>query len=394
MKERASKEEAARPRRRLFPRRFPPTREGWWFLLVTLVVGAAAINAGVNLLFLVFGMMIFLILASGLLSDLCLRGLEVTRRLPTAIHAGTPYLMGIAVRNGKSRLPTFSLEVEDLVAGKPVDRRCYYLKLPAARVQETAYRNTLHRRGYHQLTGFRLSTRFPFGLIRKSLDVVSPTRLLVYPALCAVPDHLVLGKRAQEGRKKMHSPSRRGDFYGLREFRAGDDPRDIHWRASARRGRLFLRESESESSRVIAIVLEDELLPENAALAEGAALDRPAKPLSDDDDTGVSAAAGNEVRVQAAERFEAAVSLAASLALHLLRRGYQVGLVAGGAYVPAGSNAGQSAQILEKLALVQMSSARPLPTVVARGLARIHVRPSPGSPMVDVFDSGPGRKSA
>jgi uncharacterized protein (DUF58 family) len=318
--------------------------------------------------------------------------LEVSRRLPVAIHAGTPYLMGIAVRNGKKRLPTFSLEVEDLVAGKPVDRRCYYLKLPASRVQETAYRNTLHRRGYHQLTGFRLSTRFPFGLIRKSHDVASVTRLLVYPALCAVPDHFVVGRRAQEGRKKMHSPSRRGDFYGLREFRAGDDPRDIHWRASARRGRLFLRESESESSRVMAVVLEDEALPDPAAAPDAAA-----KPISDDDDTDVGIAAANAAQAataRASERFEAAVSLAASLALHLLRRGYQVGLVAGGTFIPPGSSAGQSAQILEALALVQRGSARPLPAAAARGLARLHVRPSAGSPSVDVFDSGPGRKSA
>ncbi len=69
------------PRLRL-PRRFPPTREGWWFLLATLLVGAAAVNGGINLLFFVFGMMIFLILASGVLSELCLRGLEVTRRAP------------------------------------------------------------------------------------------------------------------------------------------------------------------------------------------------------------------------------------------------------------------------------------------------------------------------
>src|SRR5262245_39584614 len=105
------------------PRRFPPTREGWWFLVATLLVGAAAINAGVTVLFLVFGMMLFLILASGILSELCLRGLTVTRRPPASIHAGSPYLMGIAVRNGKRRVPTFSLEVEDLIEERPVDRR-------------------------------------------------------------------------------------------------------------------------------------------------------------------------------------------------------------------------------------------------------------------------------
>jgi uncharacterized protein (DUF58 family) len=358
--------EDARPetRRRFFPRRFPPTREGWWFLLVTLVVGAAAVNAGVNLLFLVFGMMIFLILASGVLSELCLRGLEITRRPPATIHAGAPYLMGIAVRNRKKRLPTFSLEVEDLVASKPVDRRCYYLKLPAGRVQETAYRNALPRRGYHQLTGFRLSTRFPFGLIRKSRDMEAPMRLLVYPALCAVPEHLVFGKRAEEGRKQVRSPSRRGDFYGLREFRPGDDPRDIHWRASARRGRLFLRESEDESSRTVTVVLED------VPASEGAEADA------------------------ADAAFEAAVSMAASVAVQLLRRGFHVGLVAGGSFLAPAGNATQASQLLECLALVTAGGARPLPAAAARGMARIHVRPGMGGPQVDVINTGPGRKSA
>ena len=366
---------------RFFPRRFPPTREGWWFLLVTLVVGAAAVNAGINLLFLVFGMMIFLILASGVLSELCLRGLEVTRRPPASIHAGAPYLMGIAVRNRKGKLPTFSLEVEDLVAGKPVDRRCYYLKLPAGRVQETAYRNTLSRRGYHNLTGFRLSTRFPFGLIRKSRDVQAPMRLLVYPALVAVPEHLVFGKRAEEGRRQVRSPSRRGDFYGLREFRPGDDPRDIHWRASARRGRLFLRESEDESSRTVAIVLEDLMAPP-IALAIGA----DGTPAANADDTSSAATIG--------AAFEGAVSMAASLAVQLLRRGFHVGLVAGGSYLPPAGGASAAAQILESLALVQPGAGRALPTVATRGLARLHVRPSLTGPQVEVVNAGPGRKSA
>jgi uncharacterized protein (DUF58 family) len=88
-------------------RRFPPTREGWYFLIATLLVGLAAINAGLNLLFLIWGMMLFLILASGVLSEMCLRGLEVRRSTPQAIFAEAPYLMGISLTNGKRRLPSF-----------------------------------------------------------------------------------------------------------------------------------------------------------------------------------------------------------------------------------------------------------------------------------------------
>ena len=52
----------------------PPTREGWWFLGATLLVGAAAVDAGINLYFLTFGMMVCLVVAGIALSELGLRG--------------------------------------------------------------------------------------------------------------------------------------------------------------------------------------------------------------------------------------------------------------------------------------------------------------------------------
>ncbi len=305
---------------RLLPRRFPPTREGWWFLVSTLLIGAAAVNGGINLLFLVFGMMLFLILASGVMSELGLRHLAVARRPPATIHAGSPYLMGVSVRNDKKRLPTFSLEVEDLIGDKPVDRRCYYLKLPASRMQETAYRHTLYRRGVHQLTGFRISTRFPFGLIRKSRDMDARTELLVYPALVPLPQDLIPTGPAQNGQRVATRPSRSGDFYGLREFREGDDPRDIHWRTSARRGRPFVRECEDDSGRTALVVLE-------GGSADGDAA------------------------------FEAAVSMAASIAVALVKRGFQVGLETATTSVVPGHGPNQMAHILKVLALVKAEAA-------------------------------------
>jgi uncharacterized protein (DUF58 family) len=373
------------------PRRFPPTREGWWFLVATLLVGAAAVNGGVNLLFFVFGMMLFLILASGILSELCLRNLVVTRRPPATIHANTPYLMGMAVRNEKRWVSTFSLEVEDLVEGRPVDRRCYYLKLPARRVQETAYRNVLARRGYHRLTGFRISTRFPFGLIRKSRDLEAPMQLLVYPALVPVPESLLPGGAAEAGPRQSQSPSRRGDFYGLREFRLGDDPRDIHWRVSARRGRPFVRESEDESSRTVVVVLEERRDGHEDHRATGSAGvgggGQQADPRGDQEGPDPASTP------QGPPAFEAAVSLAASVVLHLLKKGYLVGLAAGGGYVPPTRSPGQATQLLRMLALVEPGRSGALPPA-ARGLTRVNVRPTTGAPALETVVAAAHRRSA
>jgi uncharacterized protein (DUF58 family) len=306
-------------------RRFPPTREGWYFLIATLLVGLAAINAGLNLLFLIWGMMLFLILASGVLSELCLRGLEVGRSAPQAIFAQAPYLMGISLTNGKRRLPSFSVEVEDLVGGRPIEKRCYFLKLPAGRTQETAYRHVAAQRGPLRLSGFRISTRFPFGLIHKSKDVAAANELLVYPALSPVPDELLRGFASHHGRGEHKWRSRRGEFFGLREFRQGDDPRDIHWRTSARRGGAFVRETEDDEGQEVRLVLDNRL------------------PLVDE-------------RAAAAAAFEESVSLAASVACEMLHRGYRVGLAVSGEEITPEGGPAQTTRILRFLALIEAVS--------------------------------------
>jgi uncharacterized protein (DUF58 family) len=280
------------------------------------------------------------VLASGVLSELCLRHLQVTRKMPPAIHAGAPYLMGIALSNRKRRLPSFSVEVEDLVAGKPLDKRCYFLKLPAGRTQETAYRHQITQRGRHHLTGFRLSTKFPFGLIQKSRDVADAHELLIYPALVRVPESLLRGFPATHGLGRQKWRSRSGDFIGLREYRAGDDPRDIHWRSSARRGVPLVRESEDDEG-LEATVLFDNL---------GAPGTSP-------------------------EAFEASVAMAASVAHVLLQRGYRIGLGARGAEIIPEGGPAQLTRILRFLALIEPAAPHtPLHNPGRRG-ARILVRP-------------------
>ncbi|HLK91586.1 MAG TPA: DUF58 domain-containing protein [Polyangia bacterium] len=314
-------------------RRLPPTREGWWFLLATLFVGAVALEAGINLFFLTFGMMACLLAANGLLSTLGLSGLRVQRILPPAVHAGTPYLMGIALENRKRRLPSFSVEVEDLVEGRPIDKRCYFLKLPAGRRQETSYRHTIARRGRHKLSGFRLTTKFPFGLMSRAREVVDPAEVIVYPALAVLAPALLRALPAPPAAGREKGPSRQGELAGLRAFRPGDDPRGIHWRSSARRGMLLVREHEDDDGREATIVLD------NHAHAGAAA-------------------------------FELAVSRTAALCVELSRRGMAVGLATRGGEIPPSAGPAHLARLLRLLALIA-PEAGPPPRPRRRPIARV-----------------------
>ncbi len=309
---------------RLFrpPRRLTFTREGKYFVGITFGVGFAAINTGNNLLYLLLGMMLSLIIASGILSEMSLRGLEVQRRPPHRIHAGRPFLMGISLKNGKRRLPSFSVEVEDLVDDRPLDKKCYFLKVPSGRRQQTSYRHTVARRGRTTFTGFRLATKFPFALFRKSRTVADPIEVIVLPHVfpIAQPPPPVTGL---SGDRSQGRRSRRGDFHGLHEFRDGDDPRDVHWRSTARKGRPMVREHEDEAARRVTLFL-DNALPGGAECEQAPLL----------------------------EAFERAVSLAASLGTWYLERGYAVRLVTRGASLPWAHGAAQAGRVLRALALV------------------------------------------
>lgn len=320
---------AAARRRRLSNRGLRFTREGRFFVLVTLGVGAAAVNTGNNLLYLVLGLMLSLILVSGVLSDLVLLRVEGLRHLPARAFAGTPMLVELVLRNEKGRLPSFSLEVEDVAEGAPTERRCYFLKVEPSGEQRATYRRETARRGVLRFTSLRISTRYPFGLFDKWRIATLPGELLVYPRVdrTARAPELASGLRSGTEERARGSGT---EPAGLREYREGDEARSLHGRRSAALGRLVVREREREASRTLVLAIDNAIAP---GLAHEAAFER-----------AISRAAG--MLVDAHER---------GAAVEVLARG------SGSPRVPPGAPIDPVLAYLARLSTVAPTNAPPLP---------------------------------
>ena len=176
------------PLRRLLRRLRPPrklrfTREGKYFVLITFGVGVAAINTGNNLLYLVLGMLLALIIVSGVMSEFS--PAQSNRHPKAALTSPGRSLPPRRNRSlqPKAQVPSYAIEVEDLRAGQPTDKRCFFLKISPRSAQVAAYRRKPHRRGRDRHTGFRVATRFPFGLFEKSLHYSLKGELIIYPAV-------------------------------------------------------------------------------------------------------------------------------------------------------------------------------------------------------------------
>jgi uncharacterized protein (DUF58 family) len=298
--------------------RWRVTREGWWCLSATLGLGMAGLNTGNNLVYLLCSLLLALILVSGVISECTLWGLGVRPVLPGEAYAGTPALVGAVVANRKRRLPSLSLTLEVPDAGSGL-RFLHLPRLDAGEERLATWTTTFPARGRHGLAGVWLTTRFPFGLFTKSGAVAHEAELLVYPAVRPVSARQLLGA-ADSGPVARRRRGRGDDLYDLRPYRPGDDPRMIHWPSSARAQALTVRELEDEATRDVRIVL-----------------------------------AGDGRREPA--RCEAALSEAASLAVHLLRRGAAVELAGPGLAIPLGRGRGQETRILTALALFEPGGA-------------------------------------
>lgn len=239
-----------------FPRRLRVTREGKYYVGITLGVGFAAINTGNNLLYLLLGLLLALIVISGVLSEMSLRDLRITRRLPRRAQVERPHIVEIEVFNQKRRAPSYAIEVEDLRAAQAADKRCFYLKVSPQSAQVAAYRRTPARRGLDHHTGFRVATRFPFGLFEKSREIPAEDNLITYPAVDPVRLRVEGAPRGQ-GSDGAQARGQSDEIIGVRPMRDGDDPRDIYWRRSAYAEQMVLKERARETRTSVNLFLDD-----------------------------------------------------------------------------------------------------------------------------------------
>jgi uncharacterized protein (DUF58 family) len=262
---RSGRDPALKRARRLFkpPRSLRATRPGWCFVAIIFGVGFAALNTGNNLLYLVFALMLAFLVLSGILSEASLRGVSVERIVPREVFAGVSNPVLLRIRNRQTRVAAFALSVEDRLepgsgrsaAASATAGRCFVLRVGPESVVDRSYALVPARRGELELATLRVSTRFPFGLFVKSVEIAAPETVLVYPALVPIaPAVAARGSRQETDHRPGRSPV--GDaLSGVREFARGDSTARVHWRRSVRSGRLVVGEREGHTAAEVEILL-------------------------------------------------------------------------------------------------------------------------------------------
>jgi uncharacterized protein (DUF58 family) len=114
----------------------------------------------------------------------------------------------------------------------------------------------LMRRGLHSQGMLQIASSFPLGWWTCRLRFALPNEVLVLPRLGSL--RRTRTRRALVRGDTGHGGAGRGDeqeIYGVRGWREGEGLRRVHWKLSARRGRLYVREFRSEPRPPVHVVL-------------------------------------------------------------------------------------------------------------------------------------------
>jgi uncharacterized protein (DUF58 family) len=245
------------------------------WLAVAALLGAVGWYKSLNLILLFAYAMGALLVLNGLLAWSQVRRVVAVRLPLPPVFAGEQASLGVTVRNSGRRVATVGITVE---VGETAARWLLYRLRGGAESVCTESRS-FPRRGRFRGSPLLVWSGFPFGFLRHERPADAGADVLVLPVPGFVDtDGLrrwLLRQAGGEGRSRRvlrRVTIDQADVRGVRPYRAGDSLRSVHWRSSARRGELMVREYDAAPSPDLVLAVEP-WLPANPTDADRANLE-------------------------------------------------------------------------------------------------------------------------
>jgi uncharacterized protein (DUF58 family) len=240
-------------------RSFSLSREGLIWLGVSVVLGFCGWYKNINLLLLMAYVMFGVVIVNAVLAWGQVRYVTARRRLAAPAFSGEVFTVAADVTSRHGR--PVSVQVRH-----GAGRAATWWFVPQLRPGETrraVAERVARRRGRYPLPPLHVQCGDPFGLIRYQLATGPAGESVILPAVGKV-DLTGLRRwliRTGAGDAKTRRPVRRpglhhADVRGVRPYRPGDGMKEIHWRTTARRNELAVREYDSTEPLDLVLVID------------------------------------------------------------------------------------------------------------------------------------------
>jgi uncharacterized protein (DUF58 family) len=299
------------------------TRQGVAYIAIMSVMFLGSIIGRTNMLMFVFAMMIG----------------------PWVLN-GEMVSVEIEVTNRKWFLSSWLLAARDQVSHLR-DRfqgATLFVRVRAGQSRRGHYFVRFSQRGEYSFGPLELTTHFPLGLVERGLLFNDFAKLIVHPRVGRMTSRWrsdLWNATELVEQRRMRAGLFDDEFHRIREYRPGDNPKAIHWRTTARRGELMVREYQQTRDRDLVLLVE---------------LWQPAHPTASDQD-----------------RVEVAISFAATVLHESLRqsRESRLRMIVVGSATSAWDHHASLEQALDQLALAAAATTADVRPAIDETLQRV-----------------------
>jgi uncharacterized protein (DUF58 family) len=231
------------------------TSEGLGWLAATALLGLLGGAKSLNLLLMLAYVMLGLLVLNGVFARRHANRVRARRTLPPPTFAGEPTELTVTATNAAGKPATICVQ--------DCEREWHCAELASQGSVQFSHRKHFPQRGRLDLPPLVVASSYPFGFLRYECPDPSADSVIVLPATgTADPDAMqkrLLQTAGAEGRSRKvlrRLTQDHADVRGIRPYRTGDSIRAIHWKSSARRRELMVREYDAAPSPELLLVVD------------------------------------------------------------------------------------------------------------------------------------------
>ncbi|MBB02666.1 MAG: hypothetical protein CMJ47_08475 [Planctomyces sp.] len=235
--------------------------EGQVYVVMLTIMLLGALFGKTNTLMLIFALMAGPFIVNGGITFGMTRRLEIKRSLPGRVMRGEPTSVDITIFNRKRFVSSCLVAVEDRIVGprEMLNGKLMFALVPARNSRTGRYQIRFMQRGRYRLGPTRITSRFPLGIVERGRQTELYDEVLVYPRIGFIAQWWL--RRLTDGQEASRTAqgqtgAHHDEFHRIREYRAGDELRSIHWKTSARRNELMVKEYRQNRDRRMLLILD------------------------------------------------------------------------------------------------------------------------------------------
>ena len=252
-----------------------PTRRAFIFLFLALGLYMLANQTQVGWVYLMVNGLVGLLLALLLYSRGILKGIRGERAFrnlassrsgapaddplatPDEFFEDDPIEITLSFKQAKLK-PVFMVSGEELCPFAPPTDQSQPFFIPAlfkGQSLQLPYQTDCYRRGQYSFSSLKLRSKGPFNFFSARQTLAVPAEISIYPYYYPLKRLRLLESQGLTDRHAARSGAS-SEVIGTREYRSGDSLRQVHWRSTARAGKLVVKEFADQDQLTMAVVLD------------------------------------------------------------------------------------------------------------------------------------------